>query len=517
MLDIINLIRNGSKYIVWLNLGKTFDTFVEKDENEYHLLVGNGTVLDKWSIDKLFNQYYIQELFELSNCYLGNYNEPYMYWHITKKRPQKVKTAIYYDYSHPYRDNEYFGGKLKIPDKYTNDYKQYLSTLEEWVKLDKLPSDYGMCEFNEIEEDEFDYSKPYARFYRKRNNELRKLLRTAEIVPLKQVADVIRVTALNGGNDTTKVKALDPNQMPTYPYIPELQAIDYIISTEKLHKNDIVEIRNKFFLVDKESDFDLYAPAGRTIIRAKKLSPEYLYLYLNSKTAQKIINVYEVPMGDHVFTSLGGSLEDFPVIIPKEKDSIYKERFLQISSPNKRIYMAQDMTSKPESIEKILERELIDRIKINNENLIREQIEEDVSELNICYANKAFKSTLILAGSIMEAFLIDWLSEIRGIDYFNVTLKKRKYDKKNGCYEKDENGNYIYVKKTRADLADYIDEIRDIKRPDWTEQAEEAHKIRDKRNLIHAKLCLKKSVDINDVTCKEIIEYLKNIIESRWK
>lgn len=240
-------------------------------------------------------------------------------------------------------------------------------------------------------------------------------------------------------------------------------------------------------------------------------------MYLNSKTAQRIISAYNVPLGDYSSTSLGGMLEDFPVIIPKEDDSVYKDRFLQISSPDKRFYVPKAEIGKPETIEQVLTQELMERIKLNSDNLIKKQIEEDVSELDICYSNKAYKSTLILAGSIMEALLIDWLSEIRGIDYFNVTLLKRQYDKENKCYAKDEDGNYIYMDRTRADLADYIDEIRDIKRPEWMEEAEEAHKIRDKRNLVHAKLCLRKNAEINDDTCKEVIEYLKNIIESRWK
>ena len=519
MLDIFGLIRNGAKYIVWLDLGKTFDTYVEKDKREYHLIVRNSNLMDKWSIERLFEKYYIQEIFEISNCYLGYFNEPFMYWHITKKKPETIKTAVFYAYAHPYRDNEYFEGKLRIPDKYTKEFKQYVSILENWVKSGKLPSDIKKtCEFNEIEESEFDYTKPYARFYRKTNSELRELLRTAEIVPLKEVADVISVTAVNGGNDVTIVKTLDRNKVLSYPYIPELQAIEHIISTEKLHKDDIVELgHNKFFLIDKESDFDLYAPVGGKIVKAKKVSPEYLYLYLNSRTARRIMYVYKVPLGDYASTSLGGALEDFPVIIPKDDDEVYKNRFLQISSPDKRFYLAKDEAGKPETIEQVLEQELKERIKLNSDALIKTQIEEDISELNTCYANKAYKSTLILAGSIMEALLIDWLSEIRGIDYFKDenTLRKRQYDKVNRCYAKDEHGNYIYTDR-RADLADYIDEIRDIKRPKWMVEAEEAHKIRDKRNLVHAKLCLKRSAEINDDTCKKVIEYLKHIIESRW-
>ena len=42
-----------------------------------------------------------------------------------------------------------------------------------------------------------------------------------------------------------------------------------------------------------------------------------------------------------------------------------------------------------------------------------------LKELNICFKNKAYKAALILAGSILEAVLIDWLSEKRGL----ITLK----------------------------------------------------------------------------------------------
>lgn len=36
-------------------------------------------------------------------------------------------------------------------------------------------------------------------------------------------------------------------------------------------------------------------------------------------------------------------------------------------------------------------------------------------------------------------------------------------------------------------------------------KAEETYKIRDKRNLVHAKLCLKRSAEINDDLCKVVV------------
>ena len=116
---------------------------------------------------------------------------------------------------------------------------------------------------------------------------------------------------------------------------------------------------------------------------------------------------------------------------------------------------------------------------------------EDLKELNACYSIKAYKATLILAGSILEAVLIDWLSEIDGKNYFE---------------EEEDIGT----------LNKYIKRIQKLKPPVWMEkEGEKAHIIRQERNLVHAKLCLKSEYKINDETCKMVIGYLEDILKSR--
>ena len=61
---------------------------------------------------------------------------------------------------------------------------------------------------------------------------------------------------------------------------------------------------------------------------------------------------------------------------------------------------------------------------------------------------------------------------------------------------------------------DYINEIKYIERPHWMEEASKAHEIRKKRNLVHAKLCIK-SDEINENICKQVIEYLKDVLKTR--
>ena len=46
------------------------------------------------------------------------------------------------------------------------------------------------------------------------------------------------------------------------------------------------------------------------------------------------------------------------------------------------------------------------------------------------------------------------------------------------------------------------------------EEASKAHEIRKKRNLVHAKLCLK-SDEINEAVCREVIGYLEDVIKTR--
>lgn len=127
-------------------------------------------------------------------------------------------------------------------------------------------------------------------------------------------------------------------------------------------------------------------------------------------------------------------------------------------------------------------------------------IANDLDEIRKCLDAKAYKAALILAGSVLEAFLIDWLSEIDGKDYFSqpyIIIENDKQYKARG-------------------LSDYIEAINEIEKPDWMETSEKAHYIRKKRNLVHANLCLKNSEEINEETCRKVIEYLEYIIDTRF-
>mgnify|MGYP001077431275 FL=1 len=142
--------------------------------------------------------------------------------------------------------------------------------------------------------------------------------------------------------------------------------------------------------------------------------------------------------------------------------------------------------------------ELLETLKVHSTNQLQEMLHDDWKELNDCFRVGAYKATLILAGSILEAVLIDWLSEINREDYFQKDYMVT-----------DRNGRL-----KRADLIDYINEIKYIERPHWIDEANKAHEIRKKRNLVHAKLGIN-SDEINEETCRMVINYLKDVIKTR--
>lgn len=515
--SIFEVIRNQAN-MVSLSSGfdRVFDKVLENHKSDYTLLVPNDVLLDRGSLAKLFSEYYIHELFDLSNCYLGTYNTRYAYWHVSKKKPEAIRMSYFYNEAHPYRDRDRSIETATVSDKYNDDYCMYINALDRWLDTGEPPeSTSTSSEFMRIDYDEFEVLRPYSFYYRQANNDIRSLLRSSNIKMLSELAEIEYVKPEPKSKDAHMGdERMLSGQDLTYPYDPELNSIGGIKTTHALHKSDIIQLRNSFFLIDKESSFDLFAPPGHEVIRAKEICPEYLYIYLNSETARKIRFALSVPAGDSIGIGLpGAALKEFPVVIPEKEDSYYIKRFEAISTPQSRFYEKEEAVSN-NALENQLIEEMLQRIKLQNKELVEKLVQEDISELSSCYKSQAYKAGVIMAGSVLEALLIDWLSELKGVNYFENDLMKRRYDKKSKQYKTDENGNYVYTEKT-AVLEDYINEIEDINKPNWTEEAKEAHEIRKTRNLVHAKLYLKDQTPIDKNMCSEIINKLLHIIKSR--
>ena len=227
------------------------------------------------------------------------------------------------------------------------------------------------------------------------------------------------------------------------------------------------------------------------VIRSFNISPYYVLTYLESDFVKEwCFHNFMIPEDDEADDESLGDLfvkiEELPILIRNNMDdSFYKRQY----EYNK--YEKLPLQRKMESSSKI---GFFDK---NAKDIIL----RDMQELKQCFTAGAYKASIILAGSILEAFLIDWLSEINGKNYF---------DEDYVVFDKYRN------QERRADLKDYIDAIEELKKPSWFDAAKKATEIRKKRNLVHAKLYIDNK-DISKETCNEVISYLEYVINTRWR
>ena len=308
-------------------------------------------------------------------------------------------------------------------------------------------------------------------------------------------------------------KLIDLKSLQGYPLYNQT-ALREGHSSVAIKKGDIImhgQITSpKIYLVDEEVDY-IFAPKNTVVIRPKNIQPEYLAIYLGSeatKTSLEIIQSIK-GLGYRMFTSVYVTekiLIDFPVPKPGKTPEEYRKIF---EIENKLISDYDDFSefldSYPKSdagvavsIDDILDEELLRNAPRYQEEVFEKCVGEDMKELKICYNCGAYKAATILAGSILEAVLIDWISDIDKKDYFKKQYKVE-----------DENTG----KKRRAGLGDYIDAIKFIKRPKWLEEAEKAHHIRKMRNTVHAKISIKSKIDKNE--CDQVVKYLQDVLVSR--
>ena len=524
-MDMLSIIRQGPTDINWQKTNdaiKEMVTMLQSNDSEF-FFIASAFVTPEVSVainHLLENEpVYLNGIFEIGNCYLNSMNELYSIWHVSKMKSSSIKTSVFVSSVHIYRDEDYESDKpLEYNVPYTKKYLEYIKSIEDWIKTGSQPSDdkeYNYF-FNDIPNEEFEKNKAqlYARFYRKGLEKIRKLLVHQKIVELGEVADI---TIVEGAveNKYEKVKTIRTYPDLSYPFDIENDVTTSYKTNLVLHRGDLIKARKgKYFLLDIEPPFELYAPCMSEIIRPKPemISPEYLFFYLNGEINKRVLELMSIPLrldGSKVgsFRSAGPR----PVVLPEKEAAFYETEFKKVSL---RYYFTeqQEKLNNPQTAEDALQSEIINSIPLYQKGIVMNLIEKDVSELNACYKAKAYKATLIMAGSILEALLIDWLSEIDQKDYFSEDYRVKKWDKNNKRYVVDNEGNPVYIK---AELNDYIRIIKCLKHPEWMEESRKAHEIRKNRNCVHAKLCLKEGIQITEELCKKVIQYLNDVIESR--
>ena len=264
-----------------------------------------------------------------------------------------------------------------------------------------------------------------------------------------------------------------------------------------LQKGDILIASigfQKAYLVHDEPPYkDLHPSPTFFVIRPKSevVTSYYLFLYLQSDTARKYAERYKKGVIFQRVNLL--DLRDFPIVLPdlatQEYSQVIFEKMFLKSGKNQLDLFNDLLFSKREISEKQVQREFVleelETVRLHKRDLISSLLRDDFTEINQCLNVNAYKSVLILCGSILEAILLDWLSEIEQRNYFEE--------------EKDPNLSEV-IRKLQAQLGAAKDE---------------AIRIKDKRNLVHPRRLLRNLEKIDKKLCANVISDLRVVLRRR--
>jgi hypothetical protein len=327
---------------------------------------------------------------------------------------------------------------------------------------------------------------------------LRKELDGKDVVKLADVAEVVRPKEVKGGLQNVLVMRGRDVKLPlVLEDLEEGGETSVVLRDGDLVLTSVGDVRAVVY--EGAGDRDVYAGQTCYVVRSHSVSAEYLCLYLSSEVAKLILMSYM--NGVYIKHLSLQALRDFPIVRPQMGDEYYRAEYAILAGSASRCY--EDLSSLRSDgqhiVEAVLDREIASRITAYVDEQLRTFLSSDIDELNACFSAGAYKAAIILAGSILEAVLIDWLSEIDHVNYF----KKRYYvrDSRTG-------------RDKPADLFDYINEIKYIEKPRWVKEAEMAHKIRKKRNLVHAQLCISEGA-VGEESARMVIDYLEQVLKTR--
>ncbi len=376
-------------------------------------------------------------------------------------------------------------------------FQNYLSEIEKFYNNNTVPKDTDDYEFNFVEK--IDNSLLKAEFYTKQFIDNSKVFAGSNI-RLGDIVDIKRVQRINE-NENQQYKTLKE-----FGYPLSYANIGYK-TTHKIKKGDIllksIAKDLQVIYIDETPKENAYVSQNQVVLHVidERYSPEFLYLYLNSDTFKKYAKKYF--LGISIPYLPVSNIKDFPIIPLSLETKYYEKIFKYQKNPlhhGKKYVDLLKARPLDNGIETELMLEEIKKLADKYNSATKENYMNDIMEVESCFSVGAYKATLILCGSILEGFLLDWLNELQPEeDWLN---KQYVYDKKN-------------KKDVIVGLNDYINQIEKIKRPDWMEESQKAHEIRKQRNLVHAKLCLKENTKITKELCMHVIKYLKEIVDTR--
>lgn len=513
------------------------DQILEKEPAEIAIILNKGST---YPFQKLRNdkkkvqEYYITGIYDLGICekypldllferpqLKGKvYVVSYVLYTLSLNRPKEIKvfSAVKLD------ELNAQGSGLCYPavdDK--GNQEEIYQAIEKWInssKKDVLIAD-GISEvsYSELNPD-FMLPLYYSREYLSIRNSFKK----QKVVRLKDLVDFYvgaknesnsqnlgePVRLVHAGNccDDFDAQNVSFSKYPYYSSNPvEIHEGDLILNTALMESR----ITPRYcFVINEPLKEKLYLGEHVLCMRLKSnlVTREYLYLYFRSDIARMTFALFK-NWGER--SDMYQTIANIPVVLPKsdvpmgndEKQiDTYKKLFEALYGTESekgeidRYALVRGMGSREEKYD-VLRDEYRKKVqKLQNDD-VSYYITENKKELNITKDNKAYKASVVLAGSILETFLIDWVSAIEGEDLF-----KKEYNS---------DGTQMRLNEAIDYLASYYSKKLNLT---WKEK-ELAEKIMKLRNNIHPSVYMRKKIDIGPHDCSNVCQWLDEILQSR--
>ena len=401
--------------------------------------------------------------------------------------------------------------------------KEIYQAIEKWINFSKKEALIAKCVY-EVSYLELNPNFMLPLYYMREYVSIRESFKKQNVVRLKDLVEFYvgaknesnsqnlgePVRLVHGGNccDDFDAQNVSLTKYPYYSSNPiEIHAGDLLLNTA-LMKSRITQ--RYCFVVKGPLKEKLYLGEHVLGMRLKSnlVTLEYLYLYFRSDMVQMTLALFR-NWGERL--DMYQTIANIPVILPKsdipmsddEKQvEVYKKLFGALYGTESekgeidRYALVRGAGSR-EEINNIIYEEYRKKVqKLQNDD-VSYYITENKKELDITKDNKAYKASVVLAGSILETFLIDWVSAIEEKDLF-----KKSYNS---------DGTQMRLNEAIDYLTSYYSKKLNLT---WKEK-ELAEKIMKLRNNIHPSVYMRKKIDIGPHDCSNVCRWLDEILRSR--
>lgn len=445
--------------------------------------------------EKLFEKYNLAGVYDMNRLYL-NIGIYFSLFHFSKKNVKKVKFVKSNNNDMPTCN---FGNKgyLELQESsFCAQYREYIVKIEKICNGKTLKDSVGITIFSEKYAN-IQKNRIYLDYYLPEFQQNRAKLQNEEVVLLRDIAEVITPKRQHE-TDNGDFKQLYVKNFK-YPLEYDELSIAKGIST-KLIKGDIVlSTHGKFKAYLYNANYNNIVPTPNCVIirlnSNKEYNTYYLYNYLTKQVATKYFSSLAVGSVINFIRKI--DILDLPIIKPTKKLlQIAKQEFdltsrydrFNISEFNK-VINKNEWDNETEIQVEIMAM-LKTSIKDTKFKKLKQIIESDLMEITNCINVGAYKSSIIMCGSVLEGFLLDWVSN---------TSKHFKYIEKSS-------GKLV--------LNDLINELKVMKLSN--DVIETAHRIRRKRNAVHPKVTYQKGFKCDKETAISTLKDLKKVVESNY-